>query len=109
MEQPDYPIFPQWPEACHPDRFLLRHVNFGAFEPYGPDTLQRTATYSNPVAAWSAPQQFPLTAIGPIDDREALRRFTENLRVWIEAVPQTDELGAWLAELGTPPCDEPSE
>jgi hypothetical protein len=94
------PLLPTWPEDCRPDRFLLRPVDFGDLEPAGPGEVQRTGTYVNPLAAWSAPQEFPMTAFAPAGAREEILAFTDRLRVWIEAVPATSEMEEAMAPAG---------
>lgn len=102
------PLFPEWPDDCGPDRFLLRPVAFGELEPAGPEEIRRTGTYVNPNAAWSAPQEFPLTAFAPTHARKELVDFSDSLRVWFEAVPATSTLQEAIREAGPPPEEQPS-
>src|SRR3954462_14979847 len=93
------PLFPEWPDACSPDRFRLQSVNFKPA--HGHDDTVLTGTYTNHLAVSWAPQRFRIQVAGPDGDR--VRTFAEGLRVWFEAFEITDDMRASVRELGEPP------
>jgi hypothetical protein len=102
MNEQSPPLLPNWPGDCAPDRFLLRPVDFGDVETVGP-RVQQTGTYVNRSAGAEPPQRFPLTAFAPAGADEPLVAYTSRLRVWLEAVPATDEV---VRSLGEPSSED---
>lgn len=94
---------PEMTDRLFPDPAPLVAVDF----PDDPgDSIAGVLTYDgsyvNPGAASFAPQRWAVRASARERDRPALERFTQRLRVWLDAAPDTAELDAVMAELDAP-------
>ena len=93
------PLFPEWPDACSPDRFRLKAIEFEATHEEGQIVL--TGTYTNHFAVSWRPQRFLVRVAGSDGDR--VKAFAEGMRVWFEAFEITDDMRESVRQLGDPP------